>query len=178
MKTRKNRILVCLAVSAAAFLASAGICSAQTVTEVVVADSTAVVERAPVLDSTLAGVNIFNLIDGVDRDNSVTINQSAAVKSALDSHIRGNHDRKLTGYRVRIYFNNSQNARARSQAVAQEFASAHPSMRVYRSYVSPYFKVTVGDFRTKSEAQRFADGISGQFPSVFLVKENINYPDI
>ena len=46
----------------------------------------------------------------------------------------------------------------------------------YRSYVNPYFKVTVGDFRTKSEAMQLLQKIRGAFPSAFIVKENINYP--
>lgn len=177
MKIHGNKTLTCLAALAAAFLASLSLCGAQTVTEVV-ADSTAFIERAPSIDSTVAGVNIFNLIDEVDTDRSVTIKQSAAVRGALENQIAANPQRKISGYRIRIYFNNSQNARGASQAVAQEFANSHPHMRVYRSYTSPYFKVTVGDFRTKGEAQRFADSLNGQYSSVFIVKETINFPDI
>ncbi|MBQ0122637.1 MAG: SPOR domain-containing protein [Bacteroidales bacterium] len=176
MKTHGNRILNCLAVMAAAFAASTALCAAQTVTEVVV-DSTAFIERAPVVDSTLAGADIFNLIDEA-AGATVSIRQSPAVRTALENQIAGNPQRKIYGFRVRIYFNNSQNARSGSQAVAEEFATLHPQMRVYRSYTSPYFKVTVGDFRTKGEAQRFADSIRGEYPSVFLVRETINYPEI
>ena len=39
-------------------------------------------------------------------------------------------------------------------------------------------KVTVGDFRTRDEAQRFASKLtnSGAYRYVFVVKEQINYP--
>ena len=49
---------------------------------------------------------------------------------------------------------------------------------MYRSHVSPYFKVTVGDFRTRVDAQRFASRLtnSGAYRTVFVVKEQINYP--
>ena len=171
-----KHICVLVTVVAAALLRPAGPCGAQTVTEVS-ANSTSDF-RAPALDSALVGIGIFNLIDDVDTDNSVKIIQSAAVEQALTSHIEGNRDRKISGYRLRIYFNNSQNSREKSQSVALQFAEEHPELRVYRSYTSPYFKVTAGDFRTKSEAQHFADGIKGQYPSVFIVKETINYPDI
>lgn len=177
MTAQTNKILLCLAVFAATSTLSPVLCEAQTVTEVVV-DSTAFLERTPSIDSTLAGTNIFDLIDEAGADGAVTIRQSPAVRNALEEQIAGNAERKISGFRVRIYFNNSQNARSRSQAVAEEFASLYPQMRVYRSYSSPYFKVTVGDFRTKGEAQRFADSISGDYPSVFLVRENINYPEI
>ena len=48
--------------------------------------------------------------------------------------------------------------------------------RAYRSYANPYFKVTVGDFRTKSEAMALLERIKYEFPSAFVVKENISYP--
>ena len=36
--------------------------------------------------------------------------------------------------------------------------------------------MTVGDFRTKSEAVELLNRIKSDFPSAFIVKENINYP--
>jgi hypothetical protein len=49
-------------------------------------------------------------------------------------------------------------------------------VKAYRTYANPYFKVTVGDFRTKSEAMALLSDIKGAFPSAFVVKENISYP--
>ena len=62
--------------------------------------------------------------------------------------------------------------------LAAAFAERYPDIRVYRSHVSPYFKVTVGDFRTHADAQRFATRLtnSGAYQTAFVVKEQINYP--
>jgi hypothetical protein len=49
-------------------------------------------------------------------------------------------------------------------------------IRAYRTYANPYFKVTVGDFRTKSEAMELLSRIKSIFPAAFVVKENISYP--
>lgn len=151
--------------------------SAQNNTEQLIVDTTAAFEAAPLVDSSLAGVDIFRYIAGTD-GGEVAIHQSSQIKNAMDRHIYENGNRKITGYRVRIFFDNSQNARARSEAVAREFAAQFPDIRVYRSHVNPYFKVTVGDFRTKDDAQKFAGSISNRYPTVFLVKETIHYPDI
>ena len=150
--------------------------SAQNVAEIMVNDSSSVY-FTPLVDSTLVGIDMMELISSKG-DGSVIINQSSEITKAYNNHIKNNSSRKISGYRVRIYFDNSQNARQESRRVAQAFASEHPAVRVYQSHVSPYFKVTVGDFRTKADAQRFAKSISGRYPSVFLVKENINYPEI
>ena len=100
------------------------------------------------------------------------------MKSAVARHISRNSSRRITGYRVRIFFDNSQNARQKSESVAGAFAAAYPGISIYRVYASPYFKVTVGDFRSRDEAQLFAQRLKGWFPSAFLVKEHINYPSL
>ncbi|AGY52911.1 Sporulation Domain-Containing Protein [Bacteroidales bacterium CF] len=110
--------------------------------------------------------------------NRVTINQSSSIESLLQRHITNSAGRKITGYRVRIFFDNKQDARTRSMEVAGQFASQFPEIRVYSTYEKPFFKVTVGDFRTKSEAMQLLKKIEGEYRSVFLVKETINYPAI
>ena len=165
-----NNTLRFFSVAVLCIMSSCVICKAQgAVTEQQIVDSTSMVEFAPLLDSTLAGVDILSLVD---------VNQDESITDAFDQYVESNKSRTLTGYRVRIFFDNSRSARTRSEEVAREFAAAHPTVKVYRSHVNPYFKVTVGNFRTKDDAQKFARSISGTYPSVFLVKEHIQYPDI
>lgn len=148
--------------------AASGAARAQNVTEQVIYDST-YTYVAPLVDSSLVGKDMFSAVE---------VRQSDAVRSAFENYKEGNRERKITGYRVRIFFDNSQEARVRSEAVAREFAAEHPDVKVYRSHINPYFKVTVGDFRSRIEAMAFAKTISDKYPSVFLVKENIQYPEI
>ena len=82
----------------------------------------------------------------------------------------------MNGFRVRIFFDNKQNSRGASEAAMNRFKGAFPGIPAYRSFTSPHFKVTVGDFRTKSEALRLLQAVKGMFPSAFIVKERINYP--
>ena len=56
-----------------------------------------------------------------------------------------------------------------------QFSEIHPGIPVYRVYENPYFKVTVGDFRTKSDAIRFMNGI-GEHIWAFITRETIAYP--
>lgn len=132
------------------------------------------------VDTTLAGKDIFMLMpvseDGEGAD--VSINQSSEVVDAVRKHIYTNKDRTIKGYRVRIFFDNKQTARAESEKVLKEFRSAYPEIAAYRVYANPYFKVTVGDFRTRSEAMEMLSRIKYSFPSAFVVKENIEYPAV
>jgi hypothetical protein len=63
-----------------------------------------------------------------------------------------------------------------SENTLKKFNTLFPDVMAYRIYANPYFKVTVGDFRTKSEAMALLARIKGDFPSAFVVKENIGYP--
>lgn len=133
-----------------------------------------------VVDTTLAGKDIFMMMP-VSEDGegaNVSINQSPEVADAVRKHIYANRDRTIKGYRVRIFFDNKQTARAESEKILKDFRKAYPEIAVYRVYANPYFKVTVGDFRTRSEAMEMLSRIKYSFPSAFVVKENIDYPAV
>ena len=110
------------------------------------------------------------------RPGKLVIDQTQAVQKAMSTHISRNASRRQSGYRIRIFFDNKQNARVMSEKVAAGFKAQHPGVSVYRDYENPYFKVTVGDFRTKEDARKFLNSIKGSYRSGFIVRERINYP--
>ncbi|MDD3034853.1 MAG: SPOR domain-containing protein [Bacteroidales bacterium] len=168
---KKITLSILLLVSSSLFAYSQEIVKAQ--------DTTMVAVKPPLLDSTLLNKNIFSILrESGPAMNRVTIDQSSSIESLLQRHITSSAGRKITGYRVRIFFDNKQDARNRSDAAANQFSSQFPEIRVYSTYEKPFFKVTVGDFRTKSEAMQLLKKIEGEYRSVFLVKETINYPAI
>lgn len=132
------------------------------------------------VDTTLAGRDIFMMmpVSAGDDVPGVSINQSSEVADAVRKHIRSNKDRVLKGYRVRIFFDNRQTARAESEKILNDFRRKYPEIAAYRVYANPYFKVTVGDFRTRSEAMEMLSRIKHNFPAAFVVKENIEYPAV
>ena len=96
----------------------------------------------------------------------------------MRTHVIENKSRAITGYRIRIFFDNSQTARVNSAKTLKLFTSSFIGIPAYRSYANPYFKVTVGDYRTKAEAMAALPKIKKSFPSAFVVKEKINFPNI
>lgn len=97
-----------------------------------------------------------------------------SLSKAMDRQVEKNRGRRTQGYRLRIYFDNSQNARAVSERIVDTFKVRHPGVPVFRIYDNPYFKVTVGEFRSKSDALRFLEFIRPEYPAVFLVKESFS----
>lgn len=135
---------------------------------------------AAAVDTSLVGKNILALMpkktDGGAAD--VNVYQSEAVTQTLSEHLETNTGRTLPGYRVRIFFDNKQTARQASEETLKRFESLYHDVVAYRTYANPYFKITVGDFRTKSEAMALLERIRYEFPSAFVVKENIAFPVI
>ena len=123
------------------------------------------------VDSTLMGRNILSVMG-----SGVTVNQSRAMRTAFDNYVSNNAGKKMTGYRIRVYFDNGQNARMRSESIARAVSGAFPGIGVYRTFESPNFKVTVGDFRTKDEALKVFHSLKASYPSALLLKDTINYP--
>lgn len=128
------------------------------------------------VDSVLVGQSIFDLLAVRGTGAEVTVRQSPAILSAMQKHIAGNASRPLSGYRIRIYFDNHQNARGAAEAAMHRFIAAYPDIAAYQSYKNPFFQVTVGDFRTRSEAMEALQSIRNLFPTASIIKEKINFP--
>lgn len=130
------------------------------------------------VDTTLVGKDVFLLMPSrqMGAKAGVKITQTDKVASAMRRQVADNGERVLSGYRVRIFFDNRQTARVESEETLKRFESLYHDVAAYRTYANPYFKVTVGDFRTRSEAVRLLERIKGSFPSAFVVKENIEFP--
>lgn len=130
------------------------------------------------VDTTLAGKNILDIMPkkGMGNIADVNVYQADTISQTVLEHVAANSDRPLNGYRVRIFFDNKQSARTASEETLKRFESMYHDVVAYRTYANPYFKVTVGDFRTKSEAMALLERIRYEFPSAFVVKENIAFP--
>ena len=181
---KRTKILICFI--AAALFSGFEALSAQELTavqEFVLPDGFELVDSivyrpASTVDTLLVGRNILDLMPKKDSGAVTNVNvfQSSPLDTALVEHVAANASRTLNGYRVRIFFDNKQSARVASEETLKRFESMYHDVVAYRTYANPYFKVTVGDFRTKSEAMALLERIRYEFPSAFVVKENISFP--
>lgn len=125
------------------------------------------------VDSTIFGNDILSVMPG-----SVIIDQPESVARALAKQVEDNSARVVNGYRIRIYFDSGRNARGESEAVIRRFSERYPHIQAFRTFVSPNFKVTVGNFRTRVEAEAFLRDIKADFTEAFIVREKFKYPTI
>ena len=85
----------------------------------------------------------------------------------------------MEGFRIQIYSSNNRNARNESSNAQATFISKFPDIVSYQLFAEPgYFRVRVGDFRTKTEAVKLFQTISKEFPGAYIVPDIISFPDL
>ena len=162
-----------LLILAGALLAAAGL-KAQTTEHV---DSLEYVDslvyrHLPRVNEELEGMTIYQAL------GDVCVEENYKGRQAVSRQVEANKgpEGEVDGYRIRIYFDNKQKSREESQEVMARFKALHPGYNVYLKFNNPNFKVTVGDFRTKVDAQIALKEIIKAFPSAFIVKEKMRFP--
>jgi len=79
----------------------------------------------------------------------------------------------INGFRVQIY---NGNVRSAAYAAQARFEAQYPGVRTYVTYIEPDFKVKIGDFRTRLEAEKFRQQLQSMFTGLFIIAEKINPP--
>ena len=96
---------------------------------------------ASAVDTSLVGKDIFKLMPKKSEGGAadVEIFQSDSLMNAMQKHVAANSGRTLSGYRVRIFFDNRQSARVASEETLKRFESLYHDVVAYRTYANPYF---------------------------------------
>jgi hypothetical protein len=79
----------------------------------------------------------------------------------------------IQGYRVQLYYGGN---RAEALELKSKFASVFPDIETYLIYQQPYFRLRAGNFRTRIEAYKLFQKVEKEFPSVFIVNDEIAFP--
>jgi len=83
----------------------------------------------------------------------------------------------IMGYRISIYSNSGQEANKEADLTRAKFISRYEDVKSHKQFEYPFYKVYVGDFRTKSEALKFLKKIEYDFPNAFIRRDMISFPD-
>ncbi len=105
----------------------------------------------------------------------VEVVQDYKIRELLNKHIDINSKAPIKGYRIKIHFGADKN---KAKEIKAKFISKFPDIPAYEKYDQPNFNIRVGDFRTKLEAYKFLKEIQVDFPSSFLVQDNIEMPEL
>lgn len=97
---------------------------------------------------------------------------SAALDSLTQYSQKSNHNQTtLEGFRIQIYSGSSVNSRQEAMKEQGKFAQQWTATPVYVIYNAPFWRVRVGDYRSKSEALPDLSRFRPQFPGCYVVKD-------
>jgi len=104
------------------------------------------------------------------QEGNIQIDASSKVNKLVHKRITYNKAKtKMDGYRIQIYYGSENGAiSARSK-----FLGLFPNSSTYIEYDSPDWKVKVGDFKTRLEADKAREEILLVFEGAFVLKEKI-----
>ncbi len=77
---------------------------------------------------------------------------------------------KKKGFRVQIYAGNNRNE---AYSVQSRFKNQYKDIDSYINYDEPNYRVKVGDFTSRSEADNFMRLLRSQYSNVFVFQEDI-----
>ncbi len=122
---------------------------------------------------------IKRLQESKPNQGRIVIRQDAQIANLLDLHVLQNAKNPgMQGFRIRIFFELGQNARRNSEESMRVFMEKYPGVKVYQSYDNPYWKISVGDFRSRESAQKFYQQLLIDYPKAFIIPDWINFPSL
>lgn len=102
------------------------------------------------------------------RDGSLVIHQGERITALMDT--LKNVEIPLPGYRIQVSFGRKEEV----NSIRTEFLQSYPEMGAYISWLQPNFRLRVGDFRTRLDAERFRKNILDDFPGSYIVRDHID----
>ena len=116
-------------------------------------------------------------------DGRVVVVQDQLVDTLLQQYeglrlkIMENPDNKaIPGYRIQIFFDSGINSSDRAKLARDEFSLIFPDIQAYVSWKAPNYRVRVGDFKTRLEAEKVLQTINIDYPNAWVIKDEINFP--
>jgi len=122
----------------------------------------------------------FNICAVFSQTSSkINIIQNENISKLLQEHKSFNKNQSgIIGYRINVFFDSGNNSKSKAYSIKSQLMDEYPDVEAYIIYQEPNYKVKVGDFRTRLDAERFQNQISNEYKNGFIIKEIINLPKI
>jgi len=122
--------------------------------------------------------DIFSYFQTPGKPGKMEIIQDAAIRDRVNVYL--SHQARLNGikgYRISIYFGSGQDSKKTAELTRANFVNRYPDVNCHTKWEYPYFKVYVGDFRTRSEAMKFLKNIEYNYPDAFIREDIVEFPN-
>ena len=111
------------------------------------------------------------------QDGKIQIIEDKGVDDLLTKKIESADSVDLWGYRIQVYFGSDRTEAIKLQNKIKSMY-AEQANEVYLDYYQPNWRVRVGNFYKKIDAQKLMYELQEEFGDVFLVRDKIELPYI
>jgi len=107
----------------------------------------------------------------------LVIVEDPAIDTLINRHIIGNALKGgIDGWRIQIYRGGHRTASEDANRVRARFMEDYPDIKTYLTFDKPnWFKVKVGDYRTREEAAQVFFSIVQKYPDAYLIRDVIGF---
>ncbi len=110
-------------------------------------------------------------------ENKPLVTCDAKIDSLLNLHIEyGKQYPIAQGYRIQILKVSGNEAIDIIEQSKTDFSEKYPDMPIYLTFNEPDYRVRVGDFRTRLEAEKFLKKINRKYSGAWVIQDDINFP--
>jgi len=133
---------------------------------------------AAVMSLPASGQDIAAFRNGLARpgtvsDATVTVTEYGSAADAVRAYDTEEKPDEIQGYRIRIFFDNGNNARSEALATQKRLRSEIPGIPTFLVYENPSYIVTVGNCISIDEALMLWNRVRKSFDTAFLWRGNI-----
>ena len=82
----------------------------------------------------------------------------------------------MNGFRVQIFMEIGNEAVDHANVIKEEFEELYPGLPIYLSYEQPNYRLRVGDFRNRVEAEKHLRILKPKYSLAFVTADIINPP--
>jgi len=112
------------------------------------------------------------------QEGTVTVKADPGVDSLVTLHVTHNQLYPfIQGYRIQLFKDSGNDALDEAQEMIDKFEKEFPDLNTYLSFQEPYYRVRVGDFRTRLEALDWLQVIKRKYRNVWVIKDYIHFSD-
>ena len=121
--------------------------------------------------------DIFTQITTQSSGGNVTITQPNWLRNLVGKTFHTARSSVRTGYRIQVYTSNMRGAKQEAYRLASQVRGAAPELSAYVTYSAPFWRLSVGDYGSRQEAQQQLNALRASHPRLmreaYIVREKV-----
>lgn len=111
-----------------------------------------------------------SLMSNRDYGGDVVVVQDQKLEKLMTNFSIAYRNQNQKIWRVQIFFGNGRAGRIQAQGVKSNFEARHPGIVAVLVFEEPYFKVRVGEFTNRLDAERLKAQILEEYDKLFIIE--------